>query len=215
MRYAPLMGPRARSHFPPIASGAVLMLGLGTACSSTSTGKGTPACAGNFQACIGGQVSTAAEGPWAMTTPPIDGKGTFYAALIDACPTLMTPQFSRLSRYATLQVDLTGAAQLDYEVGFNLRDPSFGTNLSEGDTVVLAGFLDDDESSAGAMEAAPNFGDTVSNCIDVKVKKGRVTLTSPLVPCLYFTQTDAFFFDQGPFATCPDFGVGVPADGGT
>jgi hypothetical protein len=177
---------------------------LAAACSSTSRQSPSGACAGQYDGCvIGGVLGGLPDGganPYQSGNPDQDGKGRFYAALMDACPSATNRQIKFVSDVATLEhVDFTLGVQSKFDIGFFFNDTRFNTTYSENDTVAMSGFLDDNGSVLDPSTAAPDINDTVVGCMEVALRAGSNQLVAPLVPCLLL-QAEPHVFSQPAFA---------------
>jgi len=194
--------------------------GTGGSAGSSGAGDDVVNCGSAADGCLAGQIMSLDTEPFDPNNPHRDGQGTAYVVLLDVCPDMETITYSPLSHIARVQVDLSDSQAEDFQLGFRFDDPDFPDAIHSGDTGVLAGFLDDDESSEDSANPAPNNGDSIFNCIEVTLDEGLSNLVSPLAPCLFYDLSDLpdslHVFDQGGMADCSVYAeaLGVGGAGG-
>ena len=193
------------------------LLALATACSESTKGSDqTLGCPSSADGCLSVTLQNTDAKSFDPSNPDHDGKGTFYSALLDQCPTGTTAQFNFVSEGVVVpDVGLSDVeATYQFEIRFKLHDPAFGTSYDEGDKAGLSGFFDDDASVTSASNPVFGFGDTLANCMEISLKRGSGQV-GPLVPCLTVDATSAYVFEQSPFLpSCAAYLDGGPPDSG-
>jgi hypothetical protein len=161
------------------------------ACSTTSQKSDPGPCGAGFDGCVSASVgNTDSNAPFDPSNADRDGKGTFYAALIDGCPTAEDLQFGLVSEPAIIEVDFT-----EYQLQPFLVRYRFDEEVKEGDTAYLIGFLDDNSTVTDvATTAFPDFGDTFTTCVAIEMSSKFQNFTDFIEPCLLFDPKAPYAF---------------------
>jgi len=182
-------------------------------CSSTSEKPAPGPCGSGVDGCIFASVMNDDPTPFVPSPGEPDGKGTFYAVLVDACPNSQNQQFQMVSQPAVFEVDLTNPQLKNFKIGYKLVDPRFGTQFQNGETAYLVGFLDDNDTVKDLTTANVDRGDTYTRCVAYKMKTGPNNLIAPLTPCLLFSQPPYAFKPSQTDGEC-DVSFAFPDAGG-
>ncbi|MCC6215930.1 MAG: hypothetical protein IT376_13780 [Polyangiaceae bacterium] len=169
-------------------------------------------CAGEVDGCFQVSLLNVDQRPLLPDEPKRDGRGTFHAAVLAACPVSLGSSLEPMSETTRVEVDLGSTEAHPIEVGFLLEDPRFGASFQDGDAAAIAGFLDDN-GSADADYPLPGIGDPVTNCVEVVIRPRAQRVLEPLAPCIRLEIPPVAFSQAGLPVDCSVYAPFV--DGGS